>query len=77
MAELLAELYITTYFFEQTINGKIYLDFLRNHLPDYLEKIPLDVRQLDGCDSSMMARLHIIIVFEDSSFGESKSSNHP
>ena len=36
---------IGPHFFERTINGEIYLDFLRNYLPGYLEEIPLDVRQ--------------------------------
>lgn len=36
---------IGPHFFERTINGMMYLDFLQNHLPGYLEDIPLDVRQ--------------------------------
>ena len=36
---------IGTHFFKRTINGKIYLDFLKNHLLGYLEDIPLNVRQ--------------------------------
>lgn len=30
---------------ERTINEPIYLDFLQNHLPEYFQDIPLDVRQ--------------------------------
>jgi len=52
-------------FLERTIN-EIFLDFLWNYLPDYLEKTLLDVWQRMWL---MLARLHIIIVvFEDSSF---------
>lgn len=36
---------IGPHFFERTINGEMYLDFLRNDLPGYLEEISLDVRQ--------------------------------
>ena len=36
---------IGPHFFERTINGEMYLDFLRNDLPGYLEEIPLNVRQ--------------------------------
>lgn len=37
---------IGPYFFDGNVNGQAYLDFLENHLPEYLEDIPLNVRQL-------------------------------
>lgn len=33
------------HFFDGTLTGAIYLDFLRNDLPTYLEEVPLQVRQ--------------------------------
>ena len=36
---------IGPHFFERTINGEMYLDFLQNHFPGYLEDIPINVRQ--------------------------------
>lgn len=43
--EILNGYIIGPHFFERTINDEIYLDFLRNYLPDHLEEISLDVRQ--------------------------------
>jgi len=31
--------------FEHTVSGAIYLQFLQDYLPEYLENIPLNIRQ--------------------------------
>lgn len=36
---------IGPYFFERTVSGASYLEFLQDHLPEYLENIPLHTRQ--------------------------------
>lgn len=36
---------IGPHFFEHTISGASYLQFLHDHLPEYLENIPLNIRQ--------------------------------
>lgn len=45
---------IGPYFFERSLTGNSFLEFLRNELPVLLEDVPLDIRQnmflqLDGC----------------------------
>lgn len=45
---------IGPFFFNQPLNGNVFLDFLQNHLPILLEDVPLETRrnmflQLDGC----------------------------
>ncbi|XP_066152080.1 uncharacterized protein [Euwallacea fornicatus] len=53
-AGIIGRLLIGPYFLPDNLNGENYLEFLRNHLPDILDDIPLDVRteiifQNDGC----------------------------
>lgn len=61
---------IGPHFFERTINGQIYLNFLQNDFPTYLENIPLDARlrlwfQQDGAPAHYF---HIVREFLNQRF---------
>lgn len=62
---------IGPYFFEESLNGNVFLDFLVNQLPLLLEDVPLETRQnlflqLDGCPAhfAITVREHINAVFQ-------------
>ena len=62
---------IGPYFFEQPLNGNVFLEFLANQLPLLLEDVPLETRQnlflqLDGCPAhfGINVREHIDAVFQ-------------
>lgn len=63
---------IGPYFYEGTLTGQRYLDFLQNKLPELLEDVPLQVRrnmwfQLDGapCHTARPVQNYLNIHFED------------
>ena len=43
-AAIIGDYLIGPHFFNGTLNGYSHLDFLRNHLPLYLEDVPLNIR---------------------------------
>lgn len=45
-AECLGQHVIGPYFFEETLNGDVYANFVENILPELLEDIPLNVRRI-------------------------------
>ncbi|KAL4123158.1 hypothetical protein QTP88_015381 [Uroleucon formosanum] len=42
---ILGDSIIGPYFYDGTLNGRRYLDFLSNHLPPMLENVPLNIRE--------------------------------
>jgi len=36
---------VGSHFFEHTVSGATYLQFLQDHLPEYLKNVPLNIRQ--------------------------------
>lgn len=63
---------IGPYFFDQSLTGNLFLQFLRNELPVLLEDVPLETRQdmflqLDGCPAhfSINVREHLNEAYPD------------
>lgn len=69
---IIGDTIIGPFFFDNIVNGRIFLNFLVEELPPLLEDLPLNLRQnmwmqLDGapCHFSVIVRQHMNVIFPD------------
>lgn len=75
---------IGPYFFEEHLNGMLFLEFLRNHFPVLLQNIPLDIRstmwlQMDGAPAHFHreVREYLNVNFRNRWIGRNGFQNWP